>query len=70
MKTKEEILYQAAPYPGTIAKIPAGTPVVPADNLPEPNQFWACSWAGMTDKERSWYCGYGFLLQLEEVEND
>jgi hypothetical protein len=41
---------------------------VPAANLPEPNQFWACAWSGMTDKAQSWQGNYGFLLQLEEVE--
>jgi hypothetical protein len=66
MKTKEDIDYYAAPY-GHIAKIPAGTKVIPATNLPEPGQYWARAWPGMNDEELGWLRGYGFLLGKEDV---
>ena len=65
--TSREIDYKAAPY-GHVATIPAGTPVQPADNLPE-GGYWAEDWEGMTDGEESWGRNYGFLLSDDEVED-
>ncbi len=49
------------------AVIPAGTPVVIADNLPKPVRFWVEAWDNMTDIEESWLRSYGFLLERNEV---
>ncbi len=67
--TRESIAYKAAPY-GFIAEIPAGTPCIPADNLPDGSGFWACAWEGstFTEEAASWERNYGFLLGSEEVE--
>ena len=69
--TRESIAYKAAPY-GFIAEIPAGTPCIPASNLPasDGEQFWACAWEGstFTDEAASWERNYGFLLTDEDVE--
>jgi len=68
--TKNEIRYDVVPY-GHIATIPAGTPVIPASNLPDNNQprYWAEPWAGIPETEESWCRNYGFLLQADEVIN-
>ena len=68
MRTKKEIRYKSAPY-GHIAIIPKGTPVIPADNLPQ-GGYWAEPWSGMNEQEESWQRNYGFHLTDEEVEND
>ena len=62
---KEDIEYKAAPY-GYIATIPAGTPVVPADNLPD-GGYWVSDWNDMDDKAESWMRNYGFHVGEEEV---
>ena len=67
MKPKYKIPYAAFPY-GTIATIPAGTPVVPATNLPEGGYWVDEEWDGMTDEQQSWMRNYGFLVTDEEVE--
>ena len=67
MKTKYNIPYAAFPN-GTIATIPAGTPVVPATNLPEGGYWVDEEWDGMTDEQQSWMRNYGFLVTDEEVE--
>lgn len=66
MRTKSQIEYQAAPY-GRIATIPAGTPVIPATNLPQ-GGFWVEPWEGMTDRAESWGRNYGFHVASDEVE--
>ena len=70
MKTRSDILYQAAPY-GLIAVIPRGTPVVEAKNLPGRTgpRYWALPWEAMGDAESAWMRNYGFLLQSAEVED-
>lgn len=65
MRTRETIEYHAAPY-GKVATIPAGTPVIPADNLPD-GGWWAEPWEGMSEAEESWERNYGFLLDDSEV---
>jgi hypothetical protein len=76
--TRESIQYKAAPY-GFIAEIPAGTPCIPATNLPDDHpveagktlpacsRFWACEWPAMTAEAESWERNYGFLLDASEV---
>ena len=66
MKTRAEIEYKVMPY-GLIATIPEGTPVYPANNLPEKGKFQVCKWANMTDEAESWLMNYGFLLSIDEV---
>lgn len=59
---------------GTLHKfwIPAGTPCVPADNLPEADgpQFWVEPWEGMSDEADSVMRNYGVLLGADDVEED
>jgi len=68
MKTKYNVFYAAYPY-GEIAVIPAGTKVLPADNLPS-GGYWSCAWDGMSPEAESWHRNYGFLLNPEEVVNE
>jgi hypothetical protein len=68
MVTKDTITYSAAPY-GVIGIIPAGTPVHPAVNLPDPGLYWVEEWPEMNEKERGWYNGYGFLVEFDEVQS-
>jgi hypothetical protein len=65
-RVKNDIRYTTAPY-GYIATIPAGTPVIPATNLPKPGQYWAEPWEGMSDQAESWHRTYGFLLDSSQV---
>lgn len=65
MKTKTNIEYRMEWCGKTT--IPAGTTVVPATNLPEPNQYWCEEWPGMNEIEEGWMRGYGFLVQESEV---
>ena len=65
--TNRRIDYRAAPY-GHITTIPEGTTVIPATNLPEPNQYWAEPWEGMSDHAESWERNYGFLIDGEDVD--
>ena len=66
MKTKTDIMYCVPSY-GFIALIPAGTPVIPAENLPEPC-FWAEPWPNMGREAAAWDRNYGFLIWPEEIE--
>lgn len=64
------IEYHSAPY-GFIAKIPKGTKLDPADNLPQENgvkKYWARAWPAMQKKARSWHENYGFLIEAREVK--
>lgn len=73
MKTIAAITYFAAPYPGRIAVIPAGTTVTLAKNLPPredgQKQYWSKGWRGMDKQARGWKDSYGFLLTEHEVKN-
>jgi hypothetical protein len=62
--TTKPIEYKAAPY-GFIATIPAGSKVVPADNLPD-GGYWVEQWEGMTEVEEAWGRSYGFHLTEED----
>lgn len=68
--TKKWIEYKSAPY-GEIVNIPAGVPVIPANNLPagELPRYWVEAWAGleMDEKAESWHRNYGFLVDANEV---
>jgi hypothetical protein len=66
MKTRADIDYRAAPYPQSIATIPAGTPVIPASNLPS-GGYWVQPWPGMSASAESWQHNYGFLINDDEV---
>lgn len=59
---------------GTVAIIPAGTPVVRADNLPQPNDagiaFWVEPWDAMTPAEDSHARVYGFGVGADQVEKE
>jgi len=74
MKTAAPITYFAAPYPGRIAVIPAGTTVTLAKNLPPRSdgvkQYWCKGWRGMDEEARSWKENYGFLLTEHEVKDN
>ena len=67
MKTKHEIEY------GHHAFIPAGTKVIPADNLPQPNDsmiaYWAELWDGMTESQKSHMRTYGFGIEEKDFTN-
>lgn len=67
--TIEEIEYSPA---GTLQKfiIPAGTQVIPADNLPDSGAFWAVEWQNMGTEAESWGRNYGFLLDASDVRED
>jgi hypothetical protein len=66
MKTKRDIDYSMG-WNGRTT-IPAGTQVIPSDNLPHKNMYWACEWEGISDKAYGWLYGYGFLIEGEDVE--
>tara|TARA_B100000700_G_scaffold208136_1_gene228711 strand:+ start:168 stop:374 length:207 start_codon:yes stop_codon:yes gene_type:complete len=68
MKTKYAIAYTEMPY-GKIATIPKGTPVIPADNLPQ-GGYWAEKWEGMSAIQESWLDNYGFHVAQGAVCNE
>lgn len=69
LKTKRDIEYRAAPYPGVIATIPKGTWVYLASNLPHPPwAYWAQEWDDMSEQAQSWMETYGFLIEEEDIE--
>tara|TARA_Y100000401_G_scaffold113236_1_gene113662 strand:- start:293 stop:502 length:210 start_codon:yes stop_codon:yes gene_type:complete len=68
MKTKKETEYRVMPY-GKVATIPAGTPVVPADNVPE-GGYWVLPWRGMDEAVKSWHRNYGFRVSADEVTKE
>lgn len=65
--TNRTVQYRAAPY-GHVATIPEGTPVIPATNLPDSDQYWAEAWDDMSDQEESWLRNYGFLIDADDVD--
>ena len=67
--TIHEIEYKATPY-GRIATIPAGTPCIPASNLPGDDPgYWVEPWDGMDEKAESWIGCYGFHVESHEVQD-
>ena len=68
MKTKKETEYRVMPY-GKVATIPAGTPVVPADNVPE-GGYWVLPWRGMDEATKSRHQNYGFRVTADEVTKE
>lgn len=56
-------------WDGTI--IPRGTRVVPADNLPQPNDsniaYWAEPWEGMTEAQQAHMRTYGYGIEADDV---
>jgi len=70
MKTNKHIRYDYGNF--YHAGIPKGTPVIPADNLPQPNDseiaYWAEPWKGMSERAQSWMRNYGFGIKKEDVE--
>ncbi len=69
MKTNKDIEYMTADY--RLVIIPKGTAVIPADNLPQPNEseiaYWAEPWPRMHDDEKSHMRTYGFGIRKEDV---
>lgn len=66
--TTKEIEYHAAPY-GLVGIIPAGTPCIPATNIPTNlPSYWVEPWNGMTEQEASWQRNYGFLVDFSQVD--
>lgn len=67
MKTTRDITYRY-PMTGSVV-IPAGTTVVPADNLPTDSEvkYWACKWHGMDEIAESHERNYGFGLEEGNV---
>ena len=68
MKTKKETEYRVMPY-GKVATIPAGTPVVPAANLPD-GGYWVLPWSEMDEATKSWHQNYGFRVTADEVTEE
>jgi len=66
MKTKTNIIYKAMPY-GLIATIPAGTPCIPASNLPKGGYWIAGPWPGISERAESWLRNYGFHIEEGEA---
>ena len=66
MKTSFAIEYSSAPH-GVITVIPAGTPVIPADNLPD-GGYWVMPWNNMTNRAESWARNYGFHVRADDTE--
>lgn len=67
--TIHEIEYKSFPY-GRIATIPAGTPCIPASNLPGDDPgCWVERWEGMDEKAESWMRNYGFHVGSHEVQD-
>jgi len=64
--TKYKIDYNSMPY-GALAKIPKGTPVIPAVGHPH-RGYWVENWKGMTKAQRSWADNYGYHVTESEVE--
>jgi hypothetical protein len=65
-KTKYKINYSSMPY-GALAKIPKGTLVTQAYNLPD-GGYWVENWKGMTKAQKSWGETYGYHVTEKEVE--
>jgi len=75
MKTNKEISYGIAGFQTVI--IPKGTPVIPADNIPQNQenpdndysiQYWVKPWAGMSEEAESHERTYGFGVSANDVE--
>lgn len=70
MRTKKETTHYIGML-NTPVKIPKGTKVIPANNLPQPNDseiaYWAESWRGMTEQAKSHMRTYGFGLRKQDV---
>ena len=69
MRTSNDIRYKFGFLGGNIeATIPAGTPVVRADNLPQ-GGYWVEKWEGMTYPEECWHSAYGFHVAEDQVSD-
>ena len=66
MRTKDDIHYYTS---SEDVLIPAGTPVIPADNLPD-DGWWAEPWEDMSELAEAWMRNYGFLLRDDEVTDE
>jgi len=64
--TKYKIDYNSMPY-GALAKIPKGTPVIPAYNHPH-RGYRVENWKGMTKAQKSWADNYGYHVTEAEIE--
>jgi hypothetical protein len=69
---KKDVEYRSTGYRGHLGKfvIPAGTPAIPATNLPGTGLYWAEPWEGMSEEAESWQRNYGFLLTENEVSHE
>jgi len=69
MKTNKDISYTA--YTGHTIKIPKGTEVVPAHNLPKDNEsgiaYWALEWPHMSEYAMGHMRTYGYGITEEDV---
>ena len=69
MYTATDIQYKFGFLGGNVeATIPAGTPVVPAHNLPQ-GGYWVEKWEGMTYPEECWQSAYGFHVTEDQVSD-
>jgi hypothetical protein len=67
MVTKADISYEL--FGTGKVSIPEGTPVIPADNLPD-GGWWVEPWEDMSKLAESWERNYGFLLRDDEVTDE
>lgn len=71
MKTKKLIEYSL--FDGYKVMIPKGTEIIPAANLPQPNDsdiaYWAEPWKYMSERAQSHYRTYGFGVSGDNIEN-
>ena len=67
MHTPNDIRYSVG-FLGSklVENIPAGTPVVPADNRPK-GGYWVKQWEGMSYAARCYESAYGFHVTRDQV---
>lgn len=68
MRTREDITRAWGWGSTKRVTIPAGTPCVPATNLPGGREFWICPRSEWSDDLTSWAENYGFSIGAELVE--
>jgi hypothetical protein len=69
MYTSDDIRYKFG-FLGSklVENIPAGTPVVPADNLPQ-GGYWVEQWEGMSYAARCHQSAHGFHVTEDQISD-
>ena len=68
MYTSRNIRYKFGLGSKLVENIPAGTPVVPADNLPQ-GGYWVEQWEGMSYAARCHQSAHGFHVTEDQISD-